>query len=74
MEFIEKGSEGGYSDVHVIELSERNLRALLEKLTDPNSARTLIDPDGRILVKAVPNEEHYSDRPAGVMYTNGQLK
>jgi hypothetical protein len=55
----------------VLELTERNLWALLEKLTDPNSARTLIDPEHNIAVRAVPNEEHYEDRAPGENFTNG---
>lgn len=70
MKFI----ESKYGGMHVIELSERNLRGLLEKLDDPNSARTLVDPDRKIFVKAVPDEEHYSDREPGVMLTNGEYK
>lgn len=49
----------------VIELTKRNLETLLGKLSDPLSARTLEDPTGRILVRAVQNEEHYSDRSPG---------
>lgn len=69
MKFIDGGA-----GMHTIELTERNLRALLEKLTDPNSRRTLIDPDGKIFVKAVQDEEHYANRPAGITYTNGEYK
>lgn len=72
MKFLEKGEENG--PYHILELSERNLRTLLEKLTDPNSQRTLMDPDRRIFVKAVDDVEHYSDRPAGIMLTNGEFK
>ena len=70
MKYIASES-GGFP---VLELSERNLRALLEKLTDPNSQRTLIDPDHNIMVRAVPDEEHYADRAPGVNYTNGEYK
>lgn len=72
MKFIEKGFDNG--PFHILELSERNLRALLEKLADPNSARTLMDPDCKIFVRAVSDEEHYASRPAGIMYTNGEYK
>lgn len=54
-------------ELPTLELSERNLRVLLAKLRDPSSACTLGDPDGNIWVKAVPDSEHYSDRPAGYM-------
>jgi len=56
-----------------LELTRRNLEGLLAKLDDPNSARTLIDPDNKIYVKAVENEEHYANRPAGPMFTNGVI-
>lgn len=64
MKFIKASSVGA---LHTLELTERNCRVLLAKLQDPNSARTLIDPDLNIYVKIVPDEEHYSDRPAGEM-------
>ena len=48
----------------VLELTERNLRALLGKLLLP-SRRTLIDPDHKIAVRAVHNVEHYGDRAPG---------
>ena len=46
-----------------IELTRRNLVILLAKLDDPNSFRTL-SKDGWA-VKAVEDDEHYSDRPHG---------
>lgn len=57
-----------------LELTERNLLALLAKLADPASGRRLISPCGRIQVRAVPNEEHYKDREPGVVYmpTSGE--
>lgn len=67
MKYIEEGEMG----FPVIELTERNLRALLDKLTDPNSYRSLIDPDCKIQVKAVADSEHYRDRAPGINYTNG---
>lgn len=51
-----------------LELSRRNLETLLAKLDDPLSARTLIDPDHRIAVMAVENDEHYHDRRPGPVY------
>lgn len=60
--------------IPILELTERNLRTLLEKLTDPDSARTLVDPEHQIAVKAVPDEEHYADRAPGITYTNGEFK
>ena len=70
MKFLEAGEENG--PFHIIELTERNLRGLLEKLTDPNSACTLMDPDQKIFVKAVPDEAHYSDRIPGQMLIHGK--
>lgn len=52
----------------IVELTRRNLEVLLRKLDDPLSQRTLLDPDGRVYVRAVENEEHYSDREPGEMY------
>lgn len=54
--------------IATIELSRRNLEVLLAKLDDPASARTIIDGQGHIAVKAVENEEHYTDRAPGLMY------
>ena len=55
-------------DYPILELTRRNLESLLLKLDDPQSARTLIDPDRRIMVRAVENQEHYSGRDPGVIY------
>lgn len=52
----------------ILELTRRNLETLLDKLDDPASQRTLIDPDMVIGVKAVENNEHYSDRDPGAIY------
>lgn len=70
--------EGNYARV---ELSRRNLEALLAKLDDPSSARTLMkqenEEDGNewIEVVAVEDEAHYKDRPAGTVYmpTSGEV-
>lgn len=51
-----------------VELTRRNLRALLDKLDDPLSSRTLIDPDRRVAVRAVEDAEHYADRAPGAVY------
>ena len=60
------------NDPPVLELSRRNLQALLDKLDDPLSARTLVSPglpgEPLIYVKAVEDAEHYSDRPPGPVY------
>jgi hypothetical protein len=79
MKFIE--GEGG--NLPVLELTRRNLTALLDKLDDPASMRTLIDPDRSIkvnaveessdeeiplIVEAVEDAEHYGDRLPGEVY------
>jgi hypothetical protein len=65
-------------DLPVLELSRRNLTTLLEKLDDPNSARTLLSPGlpgaPMIAVRAVEDEEHYADRAPGITYTNGKYR
>lgn len=56
-----------FDHVHV-RLSERNLRTLLTKLRDPESARTLVRrfPDGSTLVlKAELDTDHYGEREPG---------
>ena len=60
MKYIE--TEGSYP---VLELTRRNLNALLEKLSDPLSNRTLIDPTDKIAVRSVEDRDHYSGRPPG---------
>lgn len=61
-----------FDGIVVVELTERNLRTLLHKFDDPNSQRTLLSPDRTVMVKAVPDSEHYTDRPPGMVYTNGE--
>ena len=58
----------GYDKLPVVELTRRNLTVLLAKLDDPASARTIIDGEGHVAVRAVEDAEHYKTRPAGVMY------
>lgn len=48
----------------VVELTRRNLRALLAKLDDPLSARALVDPDDKILVRAVESSVDRGDAVA----------
>lgn len=68
------------NDPPVLELSRRNLLALLDKLDDPLSARTLGSPglpgEPMIFVKAVEDAEHYSDRAPGEVYmpSTGELR
>lgn len=56
------------SGMPVVELTRRNLQALLDKLDDPKSARELIDPYGVIKVRAVEDSEHYKTRAPGPVY------
>lgn len=72
MKFIEKETIS-LLNLPVVELTRRNLESLLAKLDDPNSRRTLIDPDDQIAVRAVENEEHYKDRAPGLTLINGEL-
>lgn len=65
MKYIPKSDE---NLVSTLELTRRNLEILLAKLDDPNSERTLMDPDRRIFVKAVEDSEHYKTRGAGPMW------
>lgn len=60
--------------IPIVELTRRNLETLLAKLDDPHSSRTLADGDGNVFVRAVENEEHYKDRPYGLMYIEGEIK
>lgn len=54
--------------IPTIELTRRNLEVLLLKLDDPLSARTLVDGEGLIRVRAVENDAHYKTRPPGEVY------
>ena len=53
-----------------IELTRRNLKALLAKLdgNPPNSACTLVDRTNAAYVKAVEDVEHYADRAPGALH------
>jgi hypothetical protein len=65
---------------NLLELSRRNLQALLDKLDDPLSARTLskMSEDGALFltVKAVEDVEHYADRAPGAVYmpSSGEVR
>lgn len=65
MKYVQEAGDYG---VPTVELTRRNLLGLLAKLDDPASMRTIIDGEHTIAVKAVEDEEHYADRPAGEMY------
>ena len=64
----------GYDGLPCVELSRRNLLALLAKLngSPPDSACTLIDSDHNIMVKAVENAAHYSHRAPGMLHEDTQ--
>lgn len=51
-----------------VELTRRNLESLLAKLDDPLSACSLVDGERRIMVTAVEDDSHYSDRSPGVVF------
>lgn len=55
-------------ETQTLELTRRNLQALLDKLDDPLSVRTLCDDETGFAVKAVEDAEHYGNRPPGVIY------
>lgn len=44
-----------FDEGQVVELTDRNVTALLAKLDDRLSARTLISPDGDVIVRAMEN-------------------
>lgn len=68
MKFIEESDHG----IPVVELTRRNLEALLMKLDIEGSACTLVSGCGRVAVKAVENDAHYKNRPPGVMNMGGE--
>lgn len=69
MKFIERDDlHRDEPQYHQLELTRRNLMTLLANLDDPLSHRTLTAPGGLIKVRAVENDEHYSDRPAGEIW------
>lgn len=58
-------------DVIHVELTRRNLIALLDKLDDPLSVRTIGkggDDCCYVWIKAVEDIEHYVDRAPGLIY------
>lgn len=59
-----------------MELTRRNLNALLAKLdgNPPNSACTIVAPEGGFYVKAVEDAEHYANRAPGVMHPDTEQK
>lgn len=62
------------SHIPIIELTRRNLKVLLAKLDDPLSSRMLVTGKGRddhAAVRAVEDDEHYSDREPGEMLVGG---
>lgn len=59
---------GDKPNLPTLELTRRNLQALLDKLDDPLSMHTLIDADRKIKVKAVEDDAHYMNRVPGEIY------
>lgn len=57
----------------VLELTESNIRMLLEKLDMPGSLKTMIDPDHRIAARAVTDDAHYKNRLPGVVMSKDGL-
>lgn len=55
-------------ELPVVELTRRNLEALLAKLDDPLSHRTLVDPANHIAVRAVEDSDHYKTRRPGEVH------
>lgn len=64
MKFIPSNSD----KAPTLELTRRNLETLLAKLDDPLSQRTLLDPDDKVYVRAVEDDQHYGDREPGPVY------
>lgn len=65
------------ADFAVVELTRRNLTALLAKLDfnrNPGGRRSseceIMSGDGRAIIRAVEDEVHYSDRLPGEMLEN----
>lgn len=56
------------TDLPTLELTRRNLQALLDKLDDPMSARSLIDGERKIVVTSVEDDAHYKTRRPGEVY------
>lgn len=61
-------------NVYEVELTRRNLQALLDKLDDPLSACAL-EKDG-VIVHSVEDAEHYADCAPGPVYmpTTGETR
>ncbi len=68
MKYIEAADQNSVDCLPTVELTRRNLEALLAKLDDAKSVRILIDREDKVAVRAVEDETHYSDRPPGVVY------
>ena len=65
MKYVERGE----LQMPTVELTRRNLVALLAKLDGRprDSMCTIVDPDRKIAVKAVEDSEHYADRNPGAL-------
>ncbi len=58
----------------VIELTRRNISALLAKISDPLSSRSLIDGQGRILVSEIVEQDRTDDQAARALLSEGVLE
>jgi hypothetical protein len=68
VKFINRKSDEDGRGIHHLELTRRNLTTLLAKLDDPLSARSLMDGEGRVVVTAVEDDAHYSNRAPGTIF------
>lgn len=62
-------------DTHRLELTNRNITSLLDKLDDPESARAIGSPCGRVTVRAVEDSDRTSTDTSGgvVTVSRGEL-
>lgn len=61
MKYIPSERIASYGEIPVVELTERNLITLLNKLKVDGSKRTLVDPEDLIAVRAVSDSDHGDD-------------
>lgn len=65
VDLVSSATDGTTDGIRVV-LSERNLRALLSKLSLPGSACTIYTD--RVYVSAEPDDQHYQGRTPGMMH------
>lgn len=75
MRYIDPMHDDATMSLPTVELTRRNLTILLAKLDDPLSLATLVDGLGKVAVRAVEDDAHYTDRAAGLMLmpTSGEM-